>query len=100
MLDGGVAAAVVEVLVVEGVGNDAAIEVEHADVPILATVERIGFLADDGGTVFARIAITQNEFRMGNRADAVAQGHVKSRPWRLRGYRNGRTCRSLPSVWR
>ena len=79
VLDGGVAAAVVEVLVVEGVGNDAAVEVEHADVPILATVERIGLLADDGGTVFAGVAITQNEFRMGNRADAVGQRHVKSR---------------------
>lgn len=74
-----IVAAVVEVLRVESVFHDTTFQVEHFDVPVLATVLLVDLFAHDAGIVLARIAITQHQFGVGHRADAVSERNVEAR---------------------
>ena len=71
IVNGSIAAAVVEVLRVESIAYNTAIEVEHLDIPILTAVAFISFFAYDVGIVLARIAITEHTVGILHRTNAI-----------------------------
>ena len=71
VVDRGVRAAVVKVLLVEGTAHDAAVDVQHLDLPILATVRRVRGFGPDARVVASVVAIAQHEALGAERLDAV-----------------------------
>ena len=71
VVDRGVRAAVVKVLLVEGAAHDAAIDVQHLDLPELATVQAVRGFGPDARVVASVVAIAQHEAIGAERLDAV-----------------------------
>ena len=92
VVDGGVAAAVVEVLGVKGIFNHAAGEREHLDVPVLSAVHHVGLFAYNAGVVLTRVAVAQHQRGLGHRTDAVGERHVEARPL---GPLDAEVCRAV-----